>query len=383
MATTAAAVEVPPAPETIVWLETPEALNQWLDRVSGLPLVLDTEFERVNTFHPIPGLVQLGAGSEFFLVDPGIAEQSDRFRSVLGDPGVIKLLYAMSEDLELFRHWLDLEPRGVIDLQIGAALAGAGFSVGYARLVEELFGETLDKTATRSDWLKRPLSEAQQRYAVEDIRFLEPLYRWVIPRLRERGLEQAMIEESARFAQEQSGQENPEQHYLKLRAGWTLKPTQQLALRELVLWREQQCRKLDRPRNRVLADPILIAIAERMPDTARALSGIDGLPPVVVRKYGELLVSLVNQARESGDASTLKRIAPPLTRDEQGVLKEIKKRFRKSAEVSGVPIELLAPRKRLEKVIQDRSVRDQAFFQGWRSKVLEPVRTEIEELLRS
>lgn len=383
MASTPAAVVIPPAPETISWLETPEALDQWLQGVSGRPLVLDTEFERVNTFHPIPGLVQLGAGEEFFLIDPEVAENSEGFRQALGDPGVVKLLYAMSEDLELFRHWLDVEPRGIIDLQIGAAMAGAGFSVGYAKLVETLFGETLDKTATRSDWLKRPLSDAQQRYAIEDIRFLEPLYHWVMPRLSGRGLDRALIEESSRFAEEQAEQENPERHYLKLRAGWTLTTAQQRALRELVIWREQQCRKLDRPRNRVLADPVLIGIAERMPSSTRALSGIEGLPPVVVRKYGDALVSLVNQTRESSVDPGFQRISPPLSREDQGLFKKIKQLFRKSAENADIPIELLAPRKRLEKVVQDRNVVGQAFFQGWRSKVLAPVMADIEGLLKS
>ncbi|MCS5564473.1 MAG: ribonuclease D, partial [Oleiphilaceae bacterium] len=164
------AVDVPPAPDTINWLREPAELDRWLERVSGERLSLDTEFERVNTFYPIPGLVQLGIDGDYCLVDPEVAAASTRFKEVLEDANTPKLLYAMSEDLELFRHWLGVEIRGVLDLQIGAALAGAGFSLGYAKLVESLFGESLDKSATRSDWLARPLSDAQQRYAVDDIR---------------------------------------------------------------------------------------------------------------------------------------------------------------------------------------------------------------------
>ncbi len=117
------AVDVPPAPASIHWVREPQALDQWLERSPGKPLSLDTEFERVNTFYPIPGLVQLGLGGEFCLVDPSVAEKSRRFREILADPGTPKLLYAMSEDLELFRQWLNIEPAGVIDLQIGAAMA--------------------------------------------------------------------------------------------------------------------------------------------------------------------------------------------------------------------------------------------------------------------
>ena len=146
------AASVPAAPDTVTWIREPDDLDRWLAEGQGEPLALDTEFERVNTFFPIPGLVQLGMGQRFCLVDPSVAEASEGFRNALTDPDTPKLLYAMSEDLELFRHWLQLEPEGILDLQIGAALAGAGFSVGYARLVETLFGESLDKSATRSEY---------------------------------------------------------------------------------------------------------------------------------------------------------------------------------------------------------------------------------------
>lgn len=336
------AVEVPPAPDRINWITEPSALDEWLEGLGDSLLALDTEFERVNTFYPIPGLVQLGYDDNYCLVDPDVAEASVRFKELLADPQTPKLLYAMSEDLELFRHWLGILPKGVIDLQIGAALAGAGFSLGYARLVESLFGETLDKSVTRSDWLARPLSEAQQRYAVDDIRFLEPMYQWLLAGLEERGLVYALSEESTRFADELATQDDPENHYLKLRGGWTLTPQQQGVLRELAQWREQECQRQDRPRNRVFADALLIAVAEQMPESRAALSNIQGVPSGAVRRYGEVLLQLVEAGR-SADNSNLERIAPPLTRDQQAFFKLLKRLFRSTAELADIPIELLAP----------------------------------------
>ncbi len=381
------AIRVPPAPDTIDWITTAQALDAWLDSAPGHPLVLDTEFERVNTFYPIPGLVQLGLGDHFCLVDPDVAEHSSRFREVIAVPAVTKLLYAMSEDLELFRDWLGINPKGVVDLQIGAAMAGAGFSLGYARFVETLFGETLDKSVTRSDWISRPLSEAQQRYAVEDIRFLAPMYEWISARLQERGLESALVEESARFADELAGQDDPDNHYLRLRGGWALSPQQQAVLRELVVWREQESRRRDRPRGRVLADALLIAIAERLPGTISELSNIQGVPAAVVRRYGEALLELVEHGRNLDTSnlgtSGVQLIAPPLTRDQQVVLKNLKRILRKVAEAVDIPMELLAPRKRLEKVVQDRTFAGSPFFQGWRARIFAPVVNDIEECLKS
>jgi len=376
------AASVPAAPDTVTWVREPDDLDRWLAEGQGEPLALDTEFERVNTFFPIPGLVQLGSGQRFCLVDPEVAEASQGFRKALADPGLPKLLYAMSEDIELFRHWLQLEPEGILDLQIGAALAGAGFSVGYARLVETLFGESLDKSATRSDWVSRPLSPAQERYALDDVRFLAPLYHWVITRLRERDLEDALADESTRFSKELAAQDNPDTHYLKLRGGWTLSRQQQGVLKTLVRWREEESRARNRPRNRVVADPLLIAIAQRLPESVRELSGVQGLPSPVVRRYGDAIVDMVAKA-STADNSGIDVIAPPLSRQDQMFYKQLKRLMVTAAEERDVPVELLAPRKRLEAVVQQRNLAAGLFDEGWRRETLEPVREQIEELLTS
>ncbi|OZB20028.1 MAG: ribonuclease D [Marinobacter sp. 34-60-7] len=382
MTDTEQAVTAPPAPATIRWFETPGELDAWLkERPQDQPLVLDTEFERVSTFYPIPGLVQLGAGEDFFLIDPSVAEQSHEFARTLADPQRPKLLYAMSEDLELFRHWLDVPLRGVVDLQIGAALAGAGFSVGYAPLVETLFGETLDKGATRSDWLSRPLTEAQQRYALDDIRFLEPLYGWVVKRVAQRDLLDALAEEPQRFADELASTPDPEQHYLKIRGGWALTREQQGVLQALAAWRERECARLDRPRNRVLNDALLIAIAERLPGSLGALSGVEGIHGGQVKRHGQVLLDLVRSGRDA-DHSRLEPIPRPLTREQQALYKRVKRSVNGVAEQWDVPMELLAPRKRLERVIQAGTLAGDTFFTGWRARLLQPVVSDIEELLQ-
>ena len=54
-------------------------------------------------------------------------------------------------------------------------MVGQGFSVGYARLVEQMLAVHLPKDETRSDWLVRPLSPAQSLYAAWDVYYLLPI----------------------------------------------------------------------------------------------------------------------------------------------------------------------------------------------------------------
>lgn len=366
------------------WLESPAELNDWLSAGRSSPLALDTEFERVSTFFPIPGLVQLGQGDDLRLVEPSVAEASEGFRSAMADPERPKLLYAMSEDLELFRHWLGIEPRHMLDLQIAASLAGLGFSLGYARLVETLFNETLDKSATRSDWISRPLSDKQCQYALDDIRYLQPAYEHLLAALKERGFEDAWREETARFAEELGKQSDPSMYFHRLRGGWQLSDEQQSVLYHLSLWRENECRGRDRPRGRILADNVLIGIADRMPQNKGALGAIDEMPSVVVRRYGDTLLELV----ESGRSSDVKpdKIEPPLTRDEQALFKQVKGLFRKAAEDNDVPVELLSPRKRVEACLKawgENTDASRFFLEGWRGALIQPFVNDISMVLKA
>ncbi|PAV27021.1 ribonuclease D [Tamilnaduibacter salinus] len=365
-----------------LWLETPDDLDAWLAGNTG-PLALDTEFERVSTFFPIPGLVQLGVGEDLRLVEPSVAEQSRGFRAAVVDADRAKLLYAMSEDLDLFRHWLELEPVGFLDLQIGAALAGLGFSAGYARMVEQVFDVSLDKSATRSDWLARPLSEAQLHYALDDIRFLEPLYRHVETILEERALSHAWREECQRVADELRAQAEPTQYYRRIRGGWQLSAEQQNILRELAIWREGECRLRDRPRNRILPDKVLIEIAGQEPKNRQALSRIDGIPPVVVRRYGETILGLVANAGRTPLAAP--PIAGPLDRQDQQRFKQLKNVIRHEADSRDIPIELVAPRRHLEACLNGHDGGSLPSFltQGWRGELLAPCTNDIRDIIES
>ncbi|MEH6562764.1 MAG: ribonuclease D, partial [Marinobacter sp.] len=89
------------------------------------------------------------------------------------------------------------------------------------------------------------------------------------------------------------------------------------------------------------------------------------------------------EAGRNADPSGLTPIAPPLTRDQQMGFKDLKRIFRKASEAADIPVELVAPRKRLEKVMQDKTLAHSPFFHGWRAEILEPVMNDIEDYLKS
>ena len=170
------------------WIDTPEALAAKLAGWTGQALVaLDTEFIRERTFFPQLALVQLAIPGEILLVDPTVPGMDAALRPLLQDPAVTKLMHSASEDLQALQRGCGALPAPLFDTQVAAAMAGLGAGLGYQKLVEQVTGEVLDKGETRSDWLRRPLSDSQLHYAAEDVRHLHALHAFLVPTLEARG----------------------------------------------------------------------------------------------------------------------------------------------------------------------------------------------------
>jgi ribonuclease D len=204
----------------------------------------------------------------------------------------------------------------VFDTQAAAAMVGYGSQVGYAQLVEQVTGVCLEKTETFTNWSRRPLTPQQLEYAAEDVRYLFALHTHLNTRLKTLGRVDWAEEEFQRL-QMASGEEAraPHLRYQRIRGWEGLKPRGRAVLRELGVWREQEARKRDRPRGRIIRDDVLLEIARRAPPTLEALSALRGLQPSHLEKYGEALVAAVQRGhsvpeRDLPRAEKRKRIDP-------------------------------------------------------------------------
>ena len=173
---------------SISWIDTDAELQAAAERWREHAVIgIDTEFQRTDTFFPLPGLYQVAAGERVYLLDPLAIKAWQPFVDCLVNPAVTKIMHACSEDLELIHHHLGVVPQNVFDTQLANAFQSTDYSTSYANLVEQLLGESLGKHETRSNWLRRPLSDKQLRYAWEDVAFLADLHSALVARLTELG----------------------------------------------------------------------------------------------------------------------------------------------------------------------------------------------------
>ncbi len=336
----------------IRWIDTPEALDAACAEVAQAEVIaLDTEFFRENTFLPVPALIQFSAGGPAWLVDPQAVACTDAFRRLLAE-GPLKLLHAASEDLEVFAAWAGVVPSPLVDTQLAQGLLGETPSMGYQKLVEHWTGHTLPKDETRSDWLVRPLSEAQQTYAALDVIYLVEVWqqqREALTRLDRLAWLQADCAEVV--AQAGRNGEDDAQWYLRQRQLWRLTPRQIEAYRRLTTWREGETRARNLPRGWLVHDRVLYAIAEAMPENRFELSRVEEVKPSLIKRDGDTLLALVAEARHLDEDALPPALPSPMAPEFKRVLKALKKVVNAEAETLGLAPEVLLRRRDLEALV--------------------------------
>ena len=354
-------------------------------------LAVDTEFMRTDTFYPILGLIQIFDGQQCWLIDPVALESLDALGSVFKSPAIIKVFHSCSEDLEVLQHVMGTLPQPLFDTQIAAALTGFGFSRGYAALVDDLLGHHVPKGETRSDWLQRPLSEAQLGYAASDVYFLLPVYHLLVAALEKLDRTTWMDEEMVTLVDRSLQTDDTADYYRKVKGAWKLEAKALQVLQAICQWRESEARQRNRPRNRLIADRTLLDIAIAQPANKQSLAGIEGIFPGFLRRYGDDLLSLIHRAQ--GDhVSNPKPLPPldaPLPKAARDMAKALKAVASECAESRNLSVEMLVRKRDIEELVRSavgtgKPRLSAALREGWRYELIgQALLAEVSRLLSS
>nr|WP_186351394.1 ribonuclease D [Pseudomonas chengduensis] len=336
----------------IHWILDDASLAEHCAAWQALPFVaLDTEFMRVDTFYPIAGLLQVSGGDGAYLIDPLRISDWRPFAALLEAPGVVKVLHSCSEDLEVFLRLTGSLPAPLFDTQLAAGYLNLGFSMGYSRLVQALLDIELPKGETRSDWLQRPLSELQVRYAAEDVSHLVEVYRALMARLAPQKVEW-ILEDGAELVANLGREVVPEDAWRDAKLAWKLSRQQQAVLRALCAWREREARARNQPRNRILREHSLWPLARTQPDNLVALARIEDMHPKTVRQDGETLLQLIREAAALPPEQWPEALPEPLPIEASALLKKLRAVGQREGERLDIVPELMLRKKTLEALLK-------------------------------
>ena len=251
-----------PGVTKFIYVREPGALDALIQRIGMAERVaLDTEADSLHNYFEKVCLVQLSFTDEHYLVDPLAGLELSEFLAALAEKPLI--LHGGDYDLRMLRASLDFRPRReIFDTMIAAQLLGIE-AIGLAALVERFFAVTIGKEGQKSDWSRRPLSEQQLHYAVNDTLFLERLSDRLTEELSQRGrLEWHM--ESCRAMVESTGRDrarDPEEAW-RIKGSGRMSRRQLVYLRELWRWRDEEARRANRPAFKIFGNQQIFDVIE-------------------------------------------------------------------------------------------------------------------------
>jgi ribonuclease D len=324
-------------------------------------LAVDTEFMRTNTFYAKLGLLQIGVGHCSYLLDPLEIDDWAPFEA-LCRAGIVEFIFhSCSEDLSVFLSHFGFVPERIFDTQLAASFLGLGPSLSYAALVLLRLDAVIEKDVTRSDWLQRPLTDAQLRYAAIDVVHLIDLRNQLLSELHERNMSDWFVIECQnliRTALNNESESSWSMLYRSLGNAWRLSSAGLILLRELSVWREKEARRRDKPKSWILKDNDLIEIAGVLSGVntsgepgsdARLLINGGGLSRVeasALKRYGSVFIKLAENCDYTTKIDNAD-LSAPLTPEMRKRLKRLQAVVTSAAEAHGLAPEVLARKRQL------------------------------------
>ncbi len=268
-----------PDTEAAAPITTNEDLNTIIrDYKKAKFLAVDTEFIRERTYYPQLCLIQVSDGVKAAAIDP-LAKNLDLTPvwGLMRDQKITKVFHAGSQDMEIFLHLMGDLPRPIYDTQIAAMVCGLGDQVGYDKLVKSMLDQDIDKTSRFTDWSKRPLSNRQIMYALDDVIYLARLYPIMLEKLESEKRNHWLDEEYAKSNDPATYSVDPQFAWQKLKVR-NMRPAALLRLMHLAAWRENEAQTRNIPRNRVIRDETLIDLSGSNPQDRNGFANIRNFP---------------------------------------------------------------------------------------------------------
>lgn len=283
-----------------MWIRTAAELEQLAQRLreSG-EIALDTEGDSLHHYPERLALVQIADRSEqAWLVDPLAIGNLSALGEVVAGARPQVVLHAGDNDLAHLKRRYRFAFGSVFDTSVAARFLGAR-ALGLDVLLREFLGVELPPSRQKDDWSVRPLTEAQERYAVADVQHLLGLKDRLIEDLKRLGRLDWVVEECAALAAEPAPERTPDPDaFARLKGARELTPAELGILRALWEMREGAAVDADRPPFKILADATLVALARSAPTSVAELDTIAGCTPRVIGRWGQAILDAVARARQ-------------------------------------------------------------------------------------
>ncbi len=350
-------------------------------RQSGL-VAFDTEFVSEYTFRPQLCLLQFATTDRLVAVDPFEIDDLNPWWDLMTDDQTTVVVHGGREEVRFCINLAGQRPRKLIDVQIAQGLIGPSFPLGHSALLSRVLGVEAVGKETRTDWRRRPLSDKQVHYAIEDVRHLLDVWRTQSATLKKRGRTSWAEAEFERMIDE-IDEERTRENWRRLSGVNSLRSRELAVARELYEWRSREAESRDRPARKILRDDLVIDISKRQPQTVNDLLATrDMNRGPFYRDMAPAILEAIARGRSLPKAQWPKQIRKEKERDEQILGKLLSIALANRCAEQEVAMQLVGTTSDLKQLVRWH-VYDEGrgaaprIAQGWRAEVCGDLLTDL------
>ncbi len=274
---------------------------------SHASVAIDTESDSLYAYREKVCLIQISIPGADYLIDPLGPVDLQPLAPLMVDEKIQKVFHASEYDVMCLRRDFGFSFCNLFDTMWAARILGWK-RLGLGDILQEQFGVTLDKKWQRHNWGKRPIEPAALAYAQFDTHYLLQL-RDV--QLRELHRLDRLAEAREVFSDlsqaKYNGHEFTPDDMWSIKGVWDLDGHAHAILRQLVIMRDREARRQNRPAFKVIGDQTLLQIAARAPRTIEEMYDIEGMTGGQQQRYGKALLEAVTRGRKDPVPPTPRR----------------------------------------------------------------------------
>jgi len=330
-------------------------------------LAVDTEFIRDSTYYPSLCLIQIAGINFAAAIDPLAKLDMSPIWELLLNKNILKVFHAGRQDIEIFFGLMGEIPTPIYDTQIAAMFCGLGDQVSYESLVNKFLGLSVNKEHQFTNWLQRPLSKNQINYAISDVTHLINIFPLIRKAIKDNNREEWVTKELEHLSKKGLYKVKADEVWKKIKLK-NSNPQMLNLLKYLAYWRENECKKRNIPRNRLIRDDVLINISFSKPKTISELKKIRAIPKNLSNDDFSQILEVIDKAekvrREEWPLISTST-SPQISKSSLELLKIL---LKYCSEENGLAEKVIANTDDLKSILEGQK-KNMKVFTGWRNKI--------------
>ena len=337
-------------------------------------IAIDTEFVWERTFYPCLGLIQAALpDGECVLIDP-LELSMEPLGKILANPSITKIFHDSMQDLQILYIATGVLPCNIFDTRLAAGFAGMASTISLQNLLSELLNIEISKGESRSDWLKRPLTDSQKKYAIDDVKYMHEIKSALEARAEKSGVTSWLQEDLLALDDSSLYVEKDKRiAYRRVKYFSNLDRRELGVLRELAAWREEAAKFADLPRRHLMRDETLMSLATNMPTSISDLLSSKVLYGKK-EKYASDIFNAIEKGRNIPLDDCPELFSAPKNRNViKRKIKDIKEYIVQKITKYSVDPQLVGARSEFEELANPeraKSAKNSRLLKGWRCEFL-------------